>query len=298
MVDYFQRKRNNNFLRNFSFFMPKMNATLLLIIINVIVFVISAILGFFSNPDCSQTVCNYLALQPNNLFLNNYWWTLITSVFVHANFFHLFVNMFSLFFIGRFLEMIIGKKRFFWIYIFSGIFAGLFFCFLAWFAGNNDILIKIFNNKETFAVGASGALFGIAGVLAFLVPKNKVYLIMGPILAIILEAILMQFIENSSYITILSLIINIYIIIAVFSMFSINSRLRLISLPLAMPFWMLPIAAVVPLIVIGFFVNLPIGNMAHLGGFILGACYGIYLRLRYKKKTQIICDYFSRCSQY
>ena len=44
---------------------------------------------------------------------------------------HLFVNMFSLYFIGNFLEMIIGKKRFFWLYLISGLFAGLFFAFFA-----------------------------------------------------------------------------------------------------------------------------------------------------------------------
>jgi membrane associated rhomboid family serine protease len=67
-----------------------------------------------------------------------------------------------------------------------------------------------------------------------------------------------------------------------------------ISIPIEMPFWALPIVAIVPLFIIGYFFPLPIGNMAHLGGYIAGMIYGLYLRARYKKKTQLIARYFSR----
>jgi len=66
------------------------------------------------------------------------------------------------------------------------------------------------------------------------------------------------------------------------------------ALPLEMPFWILPFVAIIPLVIIGLFFDLPIGNMAHLGGVIAGICYGFYLRIRYKKKTQMIAQYFSK----
>ncbi len=39
--------------------------------------------------------------------------------------------------------------------------------------------------------------------------------------------------------------------------------------------------------------NVPIGNTAHLGGFIFGLAYVIYLRSKYKRKTQYLRNYFS-----
>ena len=268
-----------------------------LIVANVLFFVLTLFIGIFSsnsvNGDYENSAFRFLALQANHLFSDGYFWTLLTSMFMHAGFIHLFVNMLSLFFIGGFLEMIIGKKRFFWLYIFSGIFAGLFFALLSFYFGNSLWGAKIFSNPNTYAVGASGAIFAIAGVLAVLIPKKKVLLLMGPLVAIILQSILWMFIKNTSLLGILDFLINIYIFIVIFSLLSFSYKLRNISLPIPMPFWMIPLAAIVPLVIIGLFVELPIGNMAHLGGFIFGALYGFYLRFKYKKKTKMLSQYFS-----
>ena len=56
----------------------------------------------------------------------------------------------------------------------------------------------------------------------------------------------------------------------------------------------LPIVAIVPLIIVGLFVSLPIGNTAHLGGLIAGLGYGFYLRKKYPRKTRMISQQFSR----
>jgi membrane associated rhomboid family serine protease len=202
--------------------------------------------------------------------------------------------MFSLYFIGNFLEMLIGKRRFFWVYLLSGIFAGIFFSAFSFLFGNLWWGARIFGSSLEYALGASGAIFGVAGVLALLTPRNKVYLIAGPLIAIIIEAVIDQIVSSQAIINVISILITIYIFVAIFSLISFNFSLRKISLPIEMPFWILPIVAIVPLIIVGFFIRLPIGNMAHLGGFIAGACYGIYLRLRYKKKTQAIDNYFAR----
>jgi membrane associated rhomboid family serine protease len=213
---------------------------------------------------------------------------------MHAGMFHLFVNMLSLFFIGRFLEMLIGKKRFFWVYIFSGLFAGLFFAVLAFFFGESSIGARIFSSPETSAVGASGAIFAIAGVLALITPKSKVYLIAGPLIALIIEAFIQNISIFKSFIGIIDILIYVYIFFCIFSMFSFNPSGNKIALPLQISFWALPLVAIVPLIIVGLFVELPIGNMAHLGGFLFGILYGVYLRIKYKKKVQIISNYFSR----
>src|SRR3990172_12592673 len=70
---------------------------------------------------------DFIAIKPSNIFQGMYVWTFITSMFMHGGFFHLFVNMISLLFIGSLVERIIGRKRFFWFYMIAGIAAGLFF---------------------------------------------------------------------------------------------------------------------------------------------------------------------------
>ena len=53
-----------------------------------------------------------------------------------------------------------------------------------------------------------------------------------------------------------------------------------------MPFWFLPIVAIVPLVIIGLFIELPIGNTAHLGGLIAGFAYGYYLKQKTKRSDE------------
>ncbi len=275
----------------FSAWISNFSLTTWIILINVFCFIGFIIAGFFVSLT---TLNSYFALNPNNLFLNGYVWTLLTSMFLHAGFLHLFVNMFSLYFIGNFLEMLIGKKRFFWFYLLAGLFAGLFFAFLAFFFGNNFIGGKIFGNTSLYAVGASGAIFGIAGIMAVLTPKNKVYLIMGPLLAIVLQAIFEKVIPFAGLLNFIILLINIYIFVCIFALLSSNNQIRSLAIPWAMPLWILPFVAIIPLVIIGFFVDLPIGNSAHLGGLLAGLAYGFYLKYKYKNKVKLIQGYFSQ----
>jgi membrane associated rhomboid family serine protease len=275
-------------------FLKNLSAVKILIFLNILFFIIFSLLGTLSNDDCNKTFCRFIAVSPTGLFHFNYWWTLLTSMFMHAGFMHLFVNMISLFFIGNFLEMLIGKKRFFCFYLIAGIFAGLFYTLLAFLFGNGSFGASIFGASNGFALGASGAIFGIAGVLAVLTPRNKIYLIAGPLIAIILEFFLIGLFKlNSTVIGILEFFVFVYIFIS-FLTFLSPFGYNKIALPVKMSFWLLPIVAIIPLIILGIFFQLPIGNMAHLGGFIAGAIYGLYFRLKYKKKTKMIDYYFSR----
>lgn len=85
-------------------------------------------------------------------------WTLITSMFLHGSFEHLFYNMFALALFGSVLERIIGGKKFLILYFVSGVIAGL---------GTIPFY--------TASIGASGAIFGVLGTLGFLRPKMTVY---------------------------------------------------------------------------------------------------------------------------
>lgn len=90
-----------------------------------------------------QLLMNNLALMPLSIISGQKLWTLATSMFLHGGIFHLFANMFSLFFIGRFLENLVGKKRFLWLYLISGLIAGLVYTFLAYYFGVGFIGISL-----------------------------------------------------------------------------------------------------------------------------------------------------------
>ena len=141
------------------------NATLILV--NVILFVLFLIL--ISTEFLS---IDFIALQPANIFAGQYVWTFLTSMFMHGNFFHLFVNMLSLFFIGSLVEKILGQKRYIWFYLISGLVAGLFFVF-------SSLIFP--SDFSAYAVGASGALFGLVGILVLLTPNLPVYVMFIPI---------------------------------------------------------------------------------------------------------------------
>jgi len=141
--------------------------TFILIIINIFAYIV------FSFLIVTKILpLDFIAIKPSNILQGKYLWTFITSMFMHAGFFHLFLNMLSLLFIGSFVERVIGRKRFFWFYILSGIFAGLFFILSS----------SIFpGDFDTFAVGASGAIFSLVGLLVLLTPNLPVYVMFIPI---------------------------------------------------------------------------------------------------------------------
>jgi len=143
------------------------SVTSILIFINIIAFILFSIL--ISTKTLS---IDFIAIKPTNILVGNYLWTFITSMFMHAGFFHLFANMLSLLFVGSLVEKIIGKKRYIYFYLASGILAGLFFVFSSLF---------FVGDMNTFAVGASGALFGIIGLLVILTPNIPVYVMFIPI---------------------------------------------------------------------------------------------------------------------
>jgi len=120
----------------------------LILLICVVVYFLSLIAPGF--------VYSYLALNPDHLMQRP--WTLITYMFVHASFDHLFWNMLFLFFFGMELERRVGDLKFLQIYLLSGI-----------VAATAQMLIS-----SGSLVGASGALYGALGCLAIIAPEIRV----------------------------------------------------------------------------------------------------------------------------
>ena len=86
-------------------------------------------------------------------------WTLITAVFLHSNLVHLLYNLFGLALFGIILEDIIGTRKFLKLFFIAGLAASL-------------ISLPFY----TRVLGASGAVFGIIGMLAILRPRMVIWL--------------------------------------------------------------------------------------------------------------------------
>ena len=94
-------------------------------------------------------------------------WTIVTSMFVHAGFFHLFVNMLGTFFLGTYLVRLVGEAKFLIVYFLGGILGSVFFILLG--------------NPYAIAVGASGAVYAVGGALAIMRPRLKVFIFPIPL---------------------------------------------------------------------------------------------------------------------
>ncbi len=178
---YTKRHISKSRVDSFFQWLRDTSITNVLILINVVFFFIAFPLFFF------EQTAGYVALQPDAFLHFKSPWTLITSFFMHSPgglipflSFHLIVNMFVLFSLGNLCERIIGRKRFLWFYLISGILANLMFVFLAGYFGNTEIGARIFGSSLAYAVGASGAIFAIAGLFMILTPKLKFMIIFLP----------------------------------------------------------------------------------------------------------------------
>lgn len=124
-----------------------------------------------------------------------YLFQLLTYMFLHGSFSHLFFNMFSLWMFGGIIERSLGSRRFLTYYLICGIGAGL--CQELWqlgeyymegmngyeFVGDGigqPIPMDLFLNRWT-TIGASGACYGVLLAFGMLYPNERIVLLIPPI---------------------------------------------------------------------------------------------------------------------
>jgi len=129
-------------------FIRKFPATLFLLLSNTLVFIACYYRAkTFSDPTWTLTLLQ-MGAEFNPLTLDKEWYRLFAHLFLHGHLLHLVFNMYALFSVGSVLEQEIGTKKFIWVYVLTGIAAGL---------------ASLYWNLFTISVGASGAIFGLFG---------------------------------------------------------------------------------------------------------------------------------------
>jgi membrane associated rhomboid family serine protease len=99
-------------------------------------------------------------------------WQLLTYAFLHANFMHLFLNMFGLYTFGRDVERAAGSRRFATLYFASVLTAGV----------TQLLVVSLPPVTDPYpTVGASGGVFGVLLAFAVLYPRRTVALIIPPV---------------------------------------------------------------------------------------------------------------------
>ena len=126
-------------------------AVWILIGVNLLLFIATII---------NRDIILFLGLQPAG-FLDRPW-TIVTNLFIHSGLWHIFANMITLYFFGSFLCRLLGVKRFLLVYFIGGIVGNIFFILLP-------------PSPSSIAIGASGAVFALGGLLAVLMPRLRVF---------------------------------------------------------------------------------------------------------------------------
>lgn len=176
-----------------------------LIIINVLIWLATEILG----TRIGVSIENFAALHYFSSPLFNPA-QLLTYMFMHASFMHLFFNMFALFMFGMTLERVLGSKRFLFYFISCGIGAALIQEAVFAFYINDYLKMLPENAMEIIrtqgaeiisqgmnytdpnlghlnalvngaTIGASGAVYGILLAFGVLFPNQPIYLMFIPI---------------------------------------------------------------------------------------------------------------------
>jgi rhomboid protease GluP len=120
--------------------------TYLFLGVNIVIFLLMALAGGSTNEPTMLA----FGVKSNPEIAQGQWWRFITPVFIHLGILHLLFNSYALWIVGPQVEKLYGAERFVVLYLLTGT------------AGVGG---SYFYHPYTISAGASGAIFGLFGVL-------------------------------------------------------------------------------------------------------------------------------------
>lgn len=153
-------------------------ATYTLISINVLVFVLMSVFGpvplllrqhaygsVLTAPFSTGTLLFFGSSAPDSILGQGQWWRLLTANFVHVTPLHLLLNMWCLWNLGLFGEPLLGQAGLVAVYLLTGM-AGML----------QSLAFSMIRGQWSITAGASGSIFGIAGILIVLLSNRRLAL--------------------------------------------------------------------------------------------------------------------------
>src|SRR3954451_15153293 len=147
---------DRDYMRRPASFEPQWSVTILLIVVNVVVFVIQSLADSYH----ASVLREYFVLSLSGL-KQGYIWQLLTFQFLHMDILHLAGNLITLFFFGRAVEEALGKSSFLKLYLLTGVAGGLFEM-----AGRFFLVDHLGLSPSHFAGQVLGASAGVYGIIA------------------------------------------------------------------------------------------------------------------------------------
>ena len=167
-------------------FKESLKKTLVTNIVIVICLIMYLVVNFYPNLSSTEAVILFGAYYKPLVIIGEFW-RLLTSGFIHIMTMHLFMNMFSLSNLGRFMELQLGSKKYLVILLFS-IIGGSIFQYII--IGNS------------VAVGLSGGLYGLLAAYSYLLIKKgafKIPEIRSNLLRMYLINLMINFVPGVAY---------------------------------------------------------------------------------------------------
>jgi membrane associated rhomboid family serine protease len=152
------------------------SATGILLIVNVVVFIGQVLMARFAKD---VPVDDYLGLSIAGL-VKGYVWQFLTFQFLHGSVLHLLLNSLGLFTFGYAVEQFLGVKRFWQLYLISGVIGGFVHCLggLIW-PTHFGVAVDVFHRLHyTPMVGASAGLFGLIAAFALMFPERDLTILL------------------------------------------------------------------------------------------------------------------------
>lgn len=147
-----------------------------LVAINILMFIATLINENFM-------VTNFAMFYPASPFFKP--WQILTHMFMHGGFWHIFFNMYSLLMFGSILERSLGPKKFLIFYFVTGLGAVALHTGVEWMQARvfiaNGAVDAYQRLLMTPTLGASGAIYGVLIGFAMLYPQARLILIFPPI---------------------------------------------------------------------------------------------------------------------
>lgn len=147
-----------------------------LVAINILMFIATLINENFM-------VANFAMFYPASPFFKP--WQILTHMFMHGGFWHIFFNMYSLLMFGSILERSLGPKKYLIFYFVTGLGAVALHTGVEWMQAKvfiaNGIATAYQQLLITPTLGASGAIYGVLIGFAMLYPQARLILIFPPI---------------------------------------------------------------------------------------------------------------------
>jgi membrane associated rhomboid family serine protease len=117
-------------------------------------------------------------MYPAAIALNDEWFRLVSSIFLHSGWLHLAFNMYFLWVLGPGLESVLGHRRFLVLFLVAGL--------------GGSVVSYCFSPIQTLSVGASGAIFGL--MTAWIIIGRRLHRDVSQILTLLVLNIVLGFV--------------------------------------------------------------------------------------------------------